>query len=108
MLGRRQVGGTTALGMLHGAGAGAVGTTISPAITGAVFRRRCGRCIAVVWVSTGYRHSINTLCDVSHLNVAQLLFKELEISSTIAHLRVKTGANPLVISLSSHGVGGVD
>lgn len=89
----------------------AVITVISP--RRCILRRRCRwPILSQASVTTGpraaERHVVHARIDATHLQLAQLVLKELEVASTVAHLRVEAGADGLIVRLCTHGIGSVD
>lgn len=112
MAGRHQVGVATDLAVLDvaardSAGRGAVAATFCPLRS--VFGRRrggVGHFVAERPVRRGAeRHVVHA---ATHLGFAKLLLEELQVPAAVAHLRVESGSDGLVVGLRSHGIGSIE
>lgn len=83
-----------------------------PPGAGVLGRGRGRSIISHATITTGPRttegHAVHARVDATHLQLAQLVLKELKVASAVAHLGVEAGADGLVVCLRTHGIGGVD
>lgn len=111
MAGRHQVGVAADLAELDVAArncvALAVAATVCPLPRGILWRGR-GRVLDIAAErSVGGRSEGHAVHTATHLGLAELLLEELQVSSAIAHLRVESRSNGLVVCLRTHSIGGI-